>query len=376
MASAEPSGRADVRYAPPVLLYVVSRSSTFIQRDVAGLSARYDVRVHELLKGPKWMLPVRLMGQLAWLIVHRAWRRDIICHFSGYHAVLPALIGRRCMLILAGSDCASIPGIGYGNHARILLGWATRFAVRHATRLLPVHASLMERYQTYSDIVPVAQGIKAFVPDLTTPWTEIPYGFDTSFWTPYGAIERDQHRFICVSGPAAPGNRVQLLKGVDLLLSIAQQLPQAKFTIVGVADPLAYDHRPPNMEFIRRVDPEALRNMLRTSSFYTQLSLSEGMPNALCEAMLCGCVPLVSNVASMPDIVGEHGSVLERRDVELGVQACLDLLTLPANERNTRSIGARRRIVERFPMKRRMERLLSVLNPNDQRSDLPDGSAT
>src|SRR5690606_15293041 len=137
-----------------------------------------------------------------------------ICHFSGYHALLPTWACKRTFIILAGTDCASIPSIGYGNHSRKLMGWATRKAAARATRLLPVHASLMQRTQTFSDMVPAEQGILAFGPWITTPWTEIPYGFDAAFWNLGTGEGRDPAHFICVPGAASPANRLHILKGV------------------------------------------------------------------------------------------------------------------------------------------------------------------
>lgn len=347
--------------ARPVLLYCFPKRSTFIDRDIHALSARYHVPQHELNTGAAWLLPFRLLDQLAWLLLNRAWQHDVICHFSGYHSVLPSLIAKRCFIILAGSDCASIPGIRYGNHARILLGWATRFSARRATRLLPVHASLMKRTQAYADNVPREQGILAFAPDMTTPWTEIPYGFDGQFWCPDPSTPRSPDLFVCVTGPAAPNNRVHPLKGVDLLLQIAERLPQAQFQVVGLADTHAYSSAPSNVVFSGRVTPEQLRGIYRSASFYMQLSLSEGMPNALCEAMLCGCIPLVSNVASMPAIVEGVGHVLLRRDADHGMRACIHLLSIPIHERRRAAAQARERIVHDFPMERRTKELLAQL---------------
>lgn len=348
--------------ALPRVLYCFPSRSTFIQRDLDGLAIRYRVSSHELIATPAWRLPFRLSHQLFWLLKNRAWERDCICHFSGYHALLPALLCDRTFIILAGSDCASIPTIGYGNHARRLLGWATRSAVKWATRALPVHESLMRRSQTYSDSVPKEQGLLAFAPRLRTPWTAVPYGFDAAFWTPGDTPDRDPRSFISVPGPADPTNRSHRLKGVDLLLSIAERLPSAHFIVVGLDNASAYSTAPSNITFLGRVDAGTLRGLYRSASFHLQLSLSEGMPNALCEAMLCGCIPLVSDVSSMPDIVEGCGTVLKHDDAELGAQACSALLGLDARQRAERSHASRERVRQRYSMDRRLDALSRLLD--------------
>ncbi|MEO8068058.1 MAG: glycosyltransferase family 4 protein [Flavobacteriales bacterium] len=345
----------------PVLLYTFPSSSSFIQRDLDALNAHFDVRAHELLKGPRWLLPIRLLAQLIWALANRMWERDVICHFSGYHAVLPTLLAKRSFVILAGSDCASIPAIGYGDHTRRMKGWASRYAAEHATRLLPVHASLIARNARYSTTVPEKQGIAAFSPGLKTPFTVVPYGFDGETWYPAVGAQRDPALFVCVCGPAAPGNRVHHVKGIDLIVRLAGLLPNARFLLVGLADVHAYTGAPPNLQTVGRVSGNELRAILSEASFYIQPSLSEGMPNALCEAMLCGCVPVVSDVASMPDIVGACGAVLLHEDAALAAKACEKLLALSTGEREAISLQCRERIATTYAMATRVKGLLDAL---------------
>ena len=47
-----------------------------------------------------------------------------------------------------------------------------------------------------------------------------------------------------------------------------------------------------------------------------QLSLREGFTNEVCEAMLSGCVPVVSDVNALPDIAGSGGFVLRKYGAE------------------------------------------------------------
>ncbi|HMC97284.1 MAG TPA: glycosyltransferase, partial [Flavobacteriales bacterium] len=54
-----------------------------------------------------------------------------------------------------------------------------------------------------------------------------------------------------------------------------------------------------------------------SATYYLQLSVSEGFGNALCEAMLCGCIPIVSSTGAMPRIVGDTGYIVQRRDPDV-----------------------------------------------------------
>lgn len=357
------SAKQEIR---PRILYCFPRISTFIQRDITELSKRFDVHVHNLDATPSWKLPFRLVHQFVWLVRNKAWKRDCICHFSGYHALLPAWLCRRTFIILAGSDCASIPAIRYGNHARLLMGRATCWAAAHATRLLPVHGSLMYRVQHFSNTVPAEQGLLAFGPRIATPWTVVPYGFDAGFWIPGAAAKRNPELFICVPGPATPNNKLHRLKGVDVVLAIAERLPQAHFLVVGVAEPVTYAQVSANVSFRPHLDRESLRDLYRAASFHLQLSRSEGMPNALCEAMLCGCIPVVSAISSMPEIVRGIGFIQEHDDPDQGAALCNIALNLSAAERTERSNAARERIVRKYPLERRSDQVNQLLlSPDD-----------
>ncbi|QQR87484.1 MAG: glycosyltransferase family 4 protein [Flavobacteriales bacterium] len=348
----------------PVLLYLYPKNSTFIARDVRELGAQFDVRTHELLRGPKWLLPWRLLLQFAWLLRNGAMRTPCICHFSGYHAVLPSLLAKRCSIILAGADCTSIPAIGYGNFNRTLLGWATGFAARHAYRLLPISEHLIESVQTYDPSSPARQGIATHVPGLTTPHTEVPYGFDPTHWPEASPSPRLERCVVSITGPAAPGNAVHQLKGVDLLLAAAREMPEWTFIIIGVRDPAAYGGAPANVEFVAWSTPDELRKRLSSARYYAQLSMSEGFGNALCEAMLCGCIPIVSNVGAMPRICGTVGGVVMKRDAGSVIAALQGLDALSLEQRTERSKAARQRIITGYPLEARTRQLVEVVLGN------------
>ena len=74
--------------------------------------------------------------------------------------------------------------------------------------------------------------------------------------------------------------------------------------------------------------------------------------------MLAGCVPVVVNVTAMPEVVGDAGVLIDSQrpaEVASGVRRALELGPQAAQR-------ARERILERFPMERRREGILAVVD--------------
>ena len=107
-----------------------------------------------------------------------------------------------------------------------------------------------------------------------------------------------------------------------------------------------------------RLTPFELRDLYSKTQFYLQLSNFEGFGVAICEAMLCECVPIVSNVNYLPTIVAETGFVLRKRSIEL-----LEMLINKALAADLEQLGkeARTRIIENFSVDNRASLLIGEL---------------
>ncbi len=236
----------------------------------------------------------------------------MIAQFGGYHTVAPAIwskiLNKKFVIVLGGYDCVSFPQIGYGAFANKWMRKAVIFSYTRADLLLPVHDSLIFSEYKYTSEFPSTQGIKAFVPNLKTPFTTIFNGYDSSKWPANLALKKPLTAITIAAG--IEENRRSVLKGIDLVLELALAHPEMQFVIVGGS----LVNTPINVVVHPQLPQSELLKLLQQSQFYLQLSISEGFPNALCEAMLCGCIPIVSNVASMPEIIGDSGAVLNHKN--------------------------------------------------------------
>lgn len=277
--------------------------------------------------------------------------------FAGYHSFLPALVGKLThkpfVIILGGTDSVVIPSINYGILSKGLIGKFARWSYKLTSQFAPVHESLIYSQNTYCEEAQF-QGVKHYVPGIKADFTVIHNGYDAEKFT-RRPVARIKNSFITVAFDLHRPHLLKL-KGVDLILSIAPSFPDCHFTIVGLSNATSC---PNNVTLLPAINQEALVEALSKHEFYFQLSLSEGFPNALCEAMLCNCIPIVSNVASMPEIVGDAGFLLMKRDATM-------LKALISNEvlncdKHVLADRARKNILENYPLTKREERFHTLI---------------
>jgi len=88
--------------------------------------------------------------------------------------------------------------------------------------------------------------------------------------------------------------------------------------------------------------------------------LAEGFPNALCEAMLCECIPIGSSVFSIPEIIGDTGYVLQERSPAGLVKLLQQIIDHPVDP--TAGLKARQRIMDNYPLEKRKIALQGLID--------------
>lgn len=109
--------------------------------------------------------------------------------------------------------------------------------------------------------------------------------------------------------------------------------------------------------------PQQVAQHLRLCDVYLQPSLWDGMPNALLEAMACGCGCIASDAGGIPEMIehGRTGFLLPRTQLHHLGDAILEYWALPASMRQQIATAARDRIVTHYSLSQEAAQLQSLI---------------
>jgi glycosyltransferase involved in cell wall biosynthesis len=319
------------------LLYVYNGKASFVMIDRAILAERYEVE--DLYQPGRWPNPVA--------VVCGVLRADVVFGwFASWHTFFPItlawLLRKPSVLIIGGFDTANMPDIGYGYQQGGLRRHASRWIMRRARRLVTNSEYSRSEIARNTPIPPArVRVIHHGVPD------------------PFGEQPGEKEREALTVGAINRGTLVQ--KGQIPFVEAARRLPDVRFTFAGKwldgsVDQLR-ERAGDNVSFTGWLSDEDLHAAYRRAAVYVQASRHEGFGLAVAEAMLAGCVPVVMNVTAMPEVVGDAGILIHSQAPEQvadGVRRALDLDPDAAAR-------ARERILTEFPMERRRDGILQVV---------------
>jgi glycosyltransferase involved in cell wall biosynthesis len=346
------------------LIYVYPSRSTFILRDIEILKEDYNITEFFFDTSNKTKIPFQFLKQFFFLVKNVPSSKAIICHFAGYSSFLPSLISKlfhkKCLIIVAGNDGSKFPDFKYGNYTKKLFGFVTGTSLRFASHILPVHESLYFQNYSYYDGGKPAQGYSFFFPKAkNVPYTPVYYGYDSSVFTILPAVVRKRNTYLTIGNLSDPYSFIR--KGYDLIIELAFKRPDCDFTLIGW-DGVSALTVPKNVVLLPYMPQNEIIEQFNLHQFYLQLSVMEGFPNALAESMLCGCIPIGSNVSGIPYIIQDSGFILRERNIHLLSNLIDEIKSKSEAELTTLSQKARNRVAAEFTYQNRKEKIIQIIN--------------
>jgi glycosyltransferase involved in cell wall biosynthesis len=318
------------------LLFTSSLETPFILEDLQLLRRHYDVS-HLVTRS--FDAPFRILWGIPGADLTFSWFASV---YTAAVVFVARMFGKKSIVVVGGADVTRVDAAGYGQWASPWRALLAGYALRRAWRVLAVDESLRQEAIRRADY----GGENILV---------VPTGYDPERWTP------GDGRTSGVLTIAACESVSRLkVKGIPDLVEAARLLPETPFTIVGIGGDVLRRSgldAPANVRILPYADREQLLALYRDAAVYCQPSLFEGLANSLCEAMLCGCIPVATDAGGSARVVGNTGFVVTPRDP--GALAVALRMALGASA--DKGVAARSRIMELFPLRRREELLTQLI---------------
>jgi glycosyltransferase involved in cell wall biosynthesis len=307
------------------ILFIHHNFSSFVKKDLEILKKQFDVK------------------QIAWhgkksilLIIKGALTTDITyCWFAGDYAgiaiFLSKMLKKKSIVVAGGYDVANEPEINYGQFCE---KWykktLTKYALKNATLVLAVDPGIIKDVNNNAKVS--GEHIEY-----------LPTGYDPKYWKAKG----NKENIVLTVASANNVSRVKI-KGLETFVKSAAYFPTTKFIVIGVdgeAKKYLQKIKPKNVEIYGFLPKKDLISHYQKAKVYCQLSLREGLPNCLCEAMLCNCIPVGTDIQGVRTAIGDTGFYVPYGDEKATAEAIKKALNMPDNQGKK----ANERIMNFFP---------------------------
>lgn len=317
------------------ILFTSTFSTPFISTDIQLLQTFTHVHI------------VQKFGALAFLKYFFAlFKVDIT--FSWFASVYSSLLVfltkifiKPSIIVIGGIDVAQEKELQYGIWNSWWKSKIVGYGIRNATHILAVDESLKH------EAIRLAKYNGKNISVVHT-------GYNTKQWFPQGEKEK-----IILSVGACPDFARFKIKGFDILFSIAEKMNDIQFIVIGISNEIQRQIAiPKNVNCIEKIPQMELLSYYQRAKVFAQLSRREGMPNTLCEAMLCECIPVGSRVFGIPTAISDAGFLVNIENQEEIIQVFQRAL----QAENTLGEKARQRIIQNFPIELRRSILEKIIS--------------
>lgn len=292
--------------------------SSFVRADYKLLSKHYDVDLYYLkpTKNIFGFFYYHLRFVFFLLFNFRKYKL-IYSWFGDYHAynasVLSKIFRLKHIIIVGGNDAVSIPALEFGvYYKKNLRSKLVSQAYKNADAVLSVDSSLISGTNTYIEGDNII-GIDHFIPGIKKKCFVVPTGYDANYWICKSDTKIDQVLTVGI----VDSEKQAIRKGFDLIEKLADKLPDIQFIFIGVEKEFADSRdKRDNLKVFHKVSQDELMEYYCKSKVFAQFSVSEGLPNTLCEAMLCKCIAVGSSANGIPTVIRNDQLILtDKNDI-------------------------------------------------------------
>jgi len=321
-------------------ILAVPEGGIFLKRDVEILKNHFEVRTAPTFNRKK---PITTLPSIFKILKGTLWADVTFSWFADTHAFLAVLFSmmlrKKSVVVASGYSVAAMPEIKYGAMRGGISKRVVKFILRHATKVLAVSEFNMKEILKYIESGKVKL---------------VYHSADSSEFKPAG---EKQKNLVVTTGNVMRSNLTR--KGLETFVKSARFLPEVEFILIGRSMDDSADYlksiATSNVKFTGYIPSKELINYYQRAKVYVQVSMHESFGIALAEAMLCECVPVVTNTTALPEVVGDTGFYVPYGDPEATAKAISKALNCDKGKE------ARERIKRMFPPEKRERELIAEI---------------
>ena len=337
------------------VVYSVERS--FVKSDISILEA-LGLKVYKIHSRPEKNLLKFLLNRIREKlksILYLSRSKFLISWFNDYHSFIPILFSKlffkKSIIIVGGYDAI----VDNKNNHGLFFKSGLRSAIaklnyKMVNEVWIVHKSLENGCDFAKQKFNIISGVRRFTSKKNIVIKELNTGYDTRFWN----YDQNEEKTGVLTAAFFSEKRVINIKGLNIFNKLASLLPNVNFTIVGESGIRISDfiNLESNIKVMGVQTKSQMKELYQNNKFYFQGSRLEGLPNSLCEAMLCGCIPVGSRVFGIPDAIGKTGILF---DTEKDLDKIVEFINSDFGVTDFKK--ARNQVVRKYDISKRIEKI-------------------
>ena len=326
------------------ILFIYPNYSTFVKTDFEILSSEHDVIKHQFkpVKG-LFKTGVEFAKQFLYLLFN-IWKFDsVFIWFADYHSFLPVVFSRilnkKSFVVIGGYDVCRIPKLKYGAFYKKTRGFFTLNSMKYCTLNLTVS-------------VFVDRIVKAIAPNANR---KLIYNC-INIKTENNSEEKFSKDNTILTVGLISNKQTFYRKGIDTFIETAKLLPEYRFVCVGISAALVKNivqDIPINVIFFSRTKQSELIYYYKKAKIYAQFSRMDTFCLTIAEAMIYKCIPVITNVGGMPEVVGNSGFLVKQNPKKIA-QLIIEII----ENNKVPNRNGQKRIKTMFELVIRKEKLL------------------
>lgn len=319
------------------ILVISVYPSSFVKGDIEILKTRHNVTYYNYNSrkiNPFKLLKLIIKNELIYF-----WFASL--HFLPI-LLVSKLLGKKTIIVAGGYDVANVAGIKYGSMNDKKKAFVVKFMLKSADKIISVSES------NKNEVIHNC-GIQSSKIELI-----------------YHGLERNADLILtnkrdCAVTIAFINESSYFRKGIDRYIKLAGYLKETDFHIIGKKDiDTSSLQIPANVIFHGYLKNDEMTSVLNSAKVYIQFSRHEGFGYSVAEAMLFGCIPVVSNEYSLPEVVGECGLIID--DFNDYQTISENILKLFRNYNQDIALRCVRKIESDFNLKKRENKILHLID--------------